>query len=373
MMFPSSLKRRVLTLKRMDVKKLLENYWGSERYIPLDNELGSMRYVKLSKSGEEITDEMLQHLHDRLIVCKGLRISVNSAPGYFQRWKRWFEEKMWPLLKEKARKFAGLYHFYLEMGIYSDAVIMFDYDSWTGNLALACLLAYGITHDIDGVLRPVSMDDPMLVYIKENSSLEFMRYRSQHAQETIQALKQKNPGRKIRVGVFGGGAEPALWVDEMSLDGVEVIIYDTNVAMKGVLEQIMEQPLEELGVDYRTEDFMKAFTDESMFGMFDLIIYNGVMSYYPEKKLEIVKGTNRLLKVGGIMFFDDILMHPDMVFGLLVRAWTASLKPEQSLEIAIEKNIKVLAEAGLVYEKRECQDVRGIHNVLVSWAVKPAA
>lgn len=358
--------------KKLDVMEWLNAYWSSKKYIALDNTIGCDKYVEQSRSGEVITDEMLQHLHDRTIVCKGLRCHSDDC-GYFDRWLKWFEEKMWPLLKKKAKELAGLYHFYMEMGIYSDAVLMFDYDAWTGNLALACLLAYGITHDIDGNLMNVRMDDPMLVYIKENSSLSFMRYRSEATQTTILKLKENNPGRKIRVGVFGGGCEPALWLNGMDLEGMEVIIYDLNAAMKGVLEQIMEQPLEELGIEYRIANFMEAFADESMAGAFDLIIYDGVMSYYPEKKMEIAKGTKHLLRAGGMMFFDDILMHPDMVFGLFVRGWTTKLVPEKSLEIAIEKNEQVFSEVGLIYEEHKCQDVRGIHNVLVNWAVKPAA
>lgn len=359
----------------------LNVYWNSEKYLPLNNKIGSTGYVKQSQSGEVITDEMLEHLHDQVIVRKGLRDNIfsygyeaaDAGEDYFSRWVAWFNEKMWPLLREKARALPGLYHFYLEHGMYSDAVIMFDYDAWTDNLATACLLAHGITHDIDGNLVPVRMDDPMLIYIKENSSLCFMRYRSTMANEEIVELKERVADRKIRIGVFGGGAEPALWLNNLDLDGMEVIIYDTNPKMKGVLEQIMGQPLEELGIDYRTESFLNAFSDESLFGTFDLIVYNGVMSYYPEKKKSIIIGSQRLLGADGKLFFDDILKHPDMVFGLLVRGWTTALKPEESLEVALEKNKEAIAEAGLVYERHECQDVREIHNVLVSWAVKKPA
>ena len=34
------------------------------------------------------------------------------------------------------------------------------------------------------------------------------------------------------------------------IDGVEFIVYDINPKMKGALEQIVEQPLEKLGIDY---------------------------------------------------------------------------------------------------------------------------
>ena len=356
------------TVRKLDVMKQLNAYWASKKYFPLNNAIGSTGYVRQSDSGEEITDEMLQHLHDRVIVCKGLRSNV--CDDDFDKWAAWFEEKMWPLLKEKAHQLPGLYHFYMEMAIYSDAVLMFDYDAWTNNLATACLLAHGITHDIDGNLMPVRMDDPMLVYIYENSSLQFMRYRSKMAQEEILRLKRSNPDKINRVGVFGGGAEPALWLDGMDLSGIEFIVYDTNPLMKGVLVQILEQPLEELGIDYRIESFINAFADTSMHDTFDLIIYNGVMSYYPEKKFDIAAGTQRLLKNGGMMLFDDILMHPDMVFGLKVRGWTVKLVPEKSLSIAIEKNRDILPGVGLVYDHYKCQEVRGIPNVLVNYAIK---
>lgn len=349
--------------------KRLNEYWESDAYIPLDDILGSRRYVELSQSGEEITDEMLQYLHDRILVYKGLRINVYHDVN-LEDWRAWFEQKFWPLLKKKARELPGLYHFYIEMAVYSDAVIMFDYDAWTGNLAMACLLAHGITHDIYGNPVPVREDDPMLVYIKENASLAFMRYRSEKTQEEIIRLKKCITERKLRVGVFGGGAEPALFLNGMDLDGIEVIIYDVNASMRGVLGQIMEQPLEELGIDYRVENMMNAYAEESLFGTFDLIVYNGVMSYYPEKKKDIALGTQRLLREGGVMLFDDILMHPDMAFARFVRGWTVQLVPEKSLEIAVEKNEQILPEAGLVYEKHEVQDVRGVHNVVVNWAIK---
>lgn len=356
----------------LDVMAAINEYWNSDRYVPLDNNIGSTGYVQQSMSGEVVTDEMLQHLHDRVVVCKGLRCHAMEH-GIFRRWVEWFDEEMWPLLKKKACEFPGLYHFYLEHGMYSDAVIMFDYDAWTDNLATACLLAHGITHDIDGNMIPIDMNDPMLIYIKENSSLQFMRYRSLKAQEEILRLKRANSGKKIRVGIFGGGAEPALWANGMNLEDIEVVIYDTNSKMKGVLEQIMGCSLEELGIDYRIQNLTAAFADESLFETFDIIVYNGVMSYYPELKQKIAEGTWRLLKVGGVMFFDDILMHPDMVFGLKVRAWTVKLVPEKTLEDAIAKNEDILPKAGLTYDHYECQKVRDIPNVLVNWAIKTAA
>lgn len=364
------------TVKKIKLSKVIDRlneYWNSPMYKDLNNEIGSMNYAKQSKSGEEITDEMLDHLYRWVLVGKGLRMHGVSDYGEYQCWKEWFDEKMWPLLRERARKLPGLYHFYLEVAVYSDAVIMFDYDAWTDNLATACLLAHGITHDIDGNLMPVEENDPMSTYIRENASLQFMRYRSEKAQEEILRLKKCHPDRKIRVGVFGGGAEPALWLNDLDLSELDVIIYDTNPVMKGMLEQILEQPLESLGVDYRIVNFMEAFEDTSLFDTFDIIIYNGVMSYYPELKLEIMEGTRKLLNVGGVMFFDDILRHPDMIFAVAVRGWTVKLVPEESLEVAIKKDTEFLAKAGLSYDHYLCQEVRGIPNVLVNYAVKTAA
>lgn len=354
---------------RLDVLGPMEEFWDGPKYRALNNNLGSKWFVDKSKSGEEFSDEEMDFIHDQILVYKGLRSNVAEVDDY-DEWSQWFETVLWPNMREKiADNHAGLGWFYLWMAKNSNAVPMFDDDAWGGNLATACLLAFGITHDIHGKLKPIDMDDPMLIYIKENSSLAFMRYRSSVARKEIIRLRDSNSDRKIRVGIFGGGAEPALWSGGL-IDGVEFIVYDINPKMKGALEQIVEQPLEKLGIDYRTDNFINAFADTSLHDTFDLIVYNGVMSYYPEKKVMIAAGTRQLLKKGGIMLFDDILMHPDMEFGLLVRCWTVKLVPELSLEAAVEKNKEALPAAGLKYDHYEYQDVRGIHNCVVNWAIK---
>lgn len=357
---------------------VLNVYWNGPTYIPLDDYLGSVKFVNATKraleSGEKKTDEELEYLYRWIIVNKGLRHRRSGKDiKEFIRWKEWFDEKMWPLLREKACEAAGLYDFYMETGARSDAVIMFDYDAWTGDLATACLLGHGITHDIDGNLIPIDEDDPMSTYIKENASLAFMRYRSKKAQKRIRQLLKLHPDRKIRVGLFGGGADPTVWLNDLDLSRIELVIYDVNPKMKGVLEQILGQSLESLGVIYETVNFMEKLKDPKLFDTFDIIIFNGVMSYAFASKPEIIKGTWNLLKVGGMIFFDDILPHPDMLFAKFVRRWTVQLIPEESLNKAIEKNTELLAKFGFTDYQHECQEVRGMPNDLVNYAVKVAA
>lgn len=351
----------------LDMMAEMEEFWNSPKYRALNNRFGSLWYTEQSKSGEKFSKEMMDHVHDQIITYKGLRSNVAEEDD-FDEWLPWFEEEFWPQMKEKVAEHPGLGWFYLQMAKFSDTVPAFDKDAWSGDLAVACLLGHGVTHDIHGKMKPIRMDDPMLIYIKENSSLCFMRFRSHIAREVIERMKVDNSDRKIRVGVFGGGAEPALWIGG-PVEGVEFIVYDTNLKAKDALEQIMEQPLEELGIDYRVDSFTNAFSDPSLHGTFDLVIYNGVMSYYPEKKVAIAAGTKQLLRKGGIMLYDDILRHPDMEFGLEVRCWTVELKPEKNLEIAVEHNKEVLAKVGLKLDHYVCQQIRGIDNVVVTWAV----
>lgn len=157
---------------------------------------------------------------------------------------------------------------------------------------------------------------------------------------------------------------------------VELVIYDTNEKMKDVLEQILGQSLESLGIVYETKNFMELFEDMALQGAFDIIIYNGVMSYYPdpEVKEKIIKGTWNLLADGGTIFFEDIILAPDMLFAALVRCWEGTgLTPEKSLEIVVEKNKKFLAEAGFVEYQYEYLEVQEAPIDLVNWAIKKVA
>lgn len=354
---------------------VLNDYWDGPMYIPLDNDLGSMKFVEATKKAQtdkiEKTDKEMMYLRRWILVNKGLRLPHDDeGKKKLAQWGEWFDKEMWPRLYENARTAKGAYDFYLETGARSDGVIMFDYDAWNGDLGMACLLAHGITHDIDGTLTPLDKGDPMSTYIKENASLAFMRFRSKKAQERIRQLLEQHPERKIRVGILGAGADPTVWLDELDLTRVEFVLYDTNPKMKGALEQILGCSVESVGATYEIVNFMEKFNDPDLFGSFDALILNGLMSYSFVSKPEVIRGAWNLLRVGGIIFFDDILPHPDMLFARFVRCWTITLVPEESLEKAIEKNTKFLAEAGFTKYGHECQEIRGIPNDLVNYAVK---
>lgn len=368
-------------VKLPEVIERLRKYWNSDRYIPLDPITGIGKYVERTiaaqKAGKTKTDAELDHLYRWIIVKKGLR-TPRTAEGnaYFSRWKKWFDENMWPLLREYARTSFGLYDFYMDLGADSDGTIMFDYDAWTGNVASACLLACGLTHDIDGNVIPIADDDPISSYIEASGCFKFMQYRPEKAQEAVIRMKLANPGRKIRVGLFGGGADPTSWLNNFDLSEIELVIYDTNPKMKAVLEQILGQSLESLGIVYETRDFFEAFRDETLYGTFDIIIYNGVMSYYPDesKKLEILVGTWNLLRVGGQICFEDIISGVDMAFAWYVRCWKGTgIVPEKDLDTAVEKNQRLLMKAKFAGYQYDYLEVNGAPIDLMNYATKAVA
>lgn len=366
--------------KLSEVINWLRKYWKSERYIPLNPVSGINKYVQMTKEAMAAkrtkTDDELNDLYRLMIVRKGLRVPhTPEGDTYFERWKAWFDENMWPLLRENARWSFGLYEFYKDIGADSDGTIMFDYAAWTGDVATACLLAHGLYRNIDGDIVSIDVDDPISSYIEGSGCFKFIQYRSGKAQEAILRVKTANPNRKIKVGVFGGGADPTVWLNAFDLSAVELVIYDTNEKMKRVLEQILGQSLESLGIIFETVDFFEKFEDPELLGTFDIIIYNGVMSYYPdpEVKAKIIKGTWNLLIDGGTIFFEDIILCIDMLFAALVRCWKredTGLTPEADLDSTIEKNKQILADAGFVDYQHDYLEVQNAPIDLVNWAIK---
>lgn len=368
-------------VKLPEVIQRLREYWNSDRYIPLNPVFGTNKYVQMTQeamaTNKTKTDEELDELYRLVVVRKGLR-TPHTAEGdaYFARWKSWFDEKMWPLLRKNASWSFGLYEFYKDTGADSDGTIYFDYAAWSGDLATACLLAHGLVRDIDGDIVPIDESDPISSYVEGSGCFKFIQYRSEKAQEAIKRVQAANPGRKIKVGVFGGGADPTVWLNNFDLSAVELVIYDTNEKMKGVLEQILGRSLESLGITFEVVDFFTKFEDQELFDTFDIIVYNGVMSYYPdpEMKKKIIKGTWKLLAVGGTICFEDIILGPDMLFAALVRCWAGTgLTPEKSLDIAVAKNKEILAEAGFEGYQHEYLEVQGSPIDLVTCAVKKAS
>lgn len=201
----------VQAARRVELTEVFDRlceYWNSDRYIPMDPVIGTNAYVERTlaarKAGQKKTEAELDYLYRWIIVKKGLR-TPRTAEGneYFARWRKWLDEKMWPLLREHARNSFGLYDFYMDVGADSDGTIYFDYAAWSGDLATACLLAYGLVRDIDGKIIPIADDDPISTYVEGSGCFRFMRYRSQKAQDVILRVMAANPGKKIKVGVFG--------------------------------------------------------------------------------------------------------------------------------------------------------------------------
>lgn len=329
----------------LDVVEKAEAFVQSGRFTDLDRHCVHQRFLELSKAGGEVSEQMLQHIHDRQLNHFG---ATAASDEEFERQREAFEQKVWPVIRPLMQHNPGMAQFMLEHGVDSQFVAQFLYDVQK-NQGVSILLGHGIGHTVtDELVEVLPTDNAFAFY--HDASFGIFRFRAKLAQEELEKTVQasEGPSAPKRVLFLGGGADPTLYARRIKLGKhyQKIVVYDNDPKMRYYLSRIMGS-LSAAGIDYRIGNIDDVLRDESQFGQYDLVCLLGVAAYYADRPQFLFGGIYDLLKPGGRVIFDVQSMHPVLAFDVFVLGWPTTMHVEKNIEAAIQVSQLNCENAGL--------------------------
>lgn len=160
---------------------------------------------------------------------------------------------------------------------------------------------------LDGEFMMVPIDDP--AYILGASEPIFRTVRSRTA---LHELLQAELGEDALVVALGAAMLPEQRHFGWQERGIKqrVIAYDNAPGTAECLKLVFpDKPLADYGIEYRFEDFHKAFEDPELQGKVDLVGMEGCLSYYKDETVDILTKVANLLRPGGHFCGEVELKH----------------------------------------------------------------
>lgn len=263
-------------------------------------------------------------------------------------------DTIWPRMRALIRKNPGLAKFMREYGVHSRFFLQFLYHVPQASSLGA---AFGEGHDMSGVYTQIPQSDLMYRFSAQDEMFVWLRRRTKMVQDQL---------KKSKSALFiGAGSLPELRRYDFPLGQTKqkIVGYDSNLELRAHLAEVFPKPLADYGVDYHFEPFDVAFGDKKNWGQYDLVVANGVLSYYTkhaqlEKMLKNMKLMLADSKTSMIMF-DLQLMQMELIRDAVVLNWRTKpqIKPEKSLQVAVRKVKKACAKVGLQVVKCEFNNI----------------
>lgn len=356
---------------------LLENVWSNKRpedFCDIDNSIldeerfphegawdYSVKYILLALAQKavhaRIARKKIEKFHEQAV--KRLRILAEKDPDLDAHEAVRGFEKTWPKLSQMLREPA---FYYCVKRFCMNSAFLYTYFVELSGYASALEMAMGYSIDITGRYRRIpECDGAYEMAVLEptfRSFLERIWFSQQMMLRKARELgwrpdmteEEKKQCRRVKVLFLGGGMLPQLRMYELCPETVsemfDITVYDKDPKMPEYLDMVFDKPIEEYGIKYHFEDFDKAFKDGRNYNDYDIVIAEGVMSYYktPEQTAYMLNGAYLMLKNNGIFVHDLQILEPSMLRCVLALAWRdTGLNPDLKAEKAIER-IKTAAD-----------------------------
>ncbi len=331
----------------LDVIEKAEAYARSGRFLDLNRACVHERLSALAKSGQEVPDALLQHIHDQQLNFLGA--TAESVEEFWQQ-EEAFEKDIWPAVRPLLKQNAGAAQLMLEYGVHSRFVATFLCDIQRAQ-GVSLLLGHGIGHTVTDELVELSPTDGAFAFYHD-ASFGIFRLRAKLAQGEMYKAK--------RILFLGGGADPALYARRYPLGELDqrIVLYDNDPQMRSYLEEIVG-PLDPLNVEYRVDSIQNVLYDQSQFGQYDLVCLLGVAAYFSTQPEVLFDGVYKLLAPGGKLVFDLQFYHPVLAFDVLVLGWPTTMHVEDSEAAARLVAQQYCANSGLrvLWQKTEDPDL----------------
>lgn len=296
-----------------------------------------------------VSKRSLQHIYDELLTHCAL---VDDAKQFDL--DKLGLDAIWPQMKAIIRKNPGLAKFMREYGVHSRFFLQFLYHVPQASSLGA---AFGEGHDMSGKYTRIPKNDLMYRFSAQDEMFVWIRRRTKLVQEQMYNAKS--------VLFIGAGSLPELRRYDYPLDQLKqrIVGYDSNLQLMGHLQEVFAKPMEDYGIEYHFETFDKAFADKRNWGQYDLVVANGVLSYYTKHKQLVRMLKNMKLMMGqnkvSLMMFDLQLMQMELIRDAVVLNWKTKpqIKPEKSLQSAMRKVRKACDKVGLKVVKCEFNNI----------------
>lgn len=318
------------------------------------------------------TEAQVQRVYDDLI-----RYTRQHYKGDMQKAIQAIDDG-WPKVKALLLNNAGLISYFNDYG--SKSLGFYRFIQLVPR-AVAIESAFGFGYRNDGVYGTFRGDYPMScsgvaepIFVE----LRWRDYRSQAViREELELYRSGKKKQKPRVISLGAGLLAEFRKFGFTLDDIrdlDIIACDMDKALLPDLDTVC---MHDFGVKFSQTGIKMFFCDADeicdnpeLWGTADVVLMDGVLSYYPKFKdmRQKVAKAMRLLKPRGKLACDLQVMHLTLIRCVIVFCWISSMVPELSAGRALKKMRKICRDLGVEIVRSEVDPRNdkpvGVHFVL---------
>ena len=269
-------------------------------------------------------------------------------------------DKMWGFIKPMVKNNSALAQFIIDYGGAESNYFFPWLKSVATSPSEALEMAYGAGYGVDGKwCNQVPEEDNISDFIHNVPTFVFQRERQLQMADLVTWAKEKGTSN-APTKVVDLGAGRMAWSRyhgfKFNSDVLKIIAVDKDTTVEP--DKLFENP-EALNIKYERFDILPWLTTTTEVDV-DLIMLGGVASYFPLPAFTeaIIKPVYKILKTGGVFFFDLQLDCPQYVWTIKLFDWP-ELQLEKSAGEAIAKveNIRrQLWESGIRFSAEYAVD-----------------
>lgn len=327
-----------------------------KRYPAMDHKEFSWKYVQT-----ELTAKLL----NRKVSIADTELARRALENYLRDYtKRTGEDlaaymdglaRIWPGMQRRMVAHPALYQYVMDFAVRSPTLLNFM--SWVP-CSETMENAFGYGYDIAGRYGPLPLDDVAFYWSLREPVLSGIRQRVYYAQDKIEQMMKPildgHRGEPLKILFVGAGRLPELRRRSYPTEFFrhqEIVAVDEDKGIWDNLDELFvythHQPVADLGITYCNKSIAEFVRDPKWNGYFDLIVMQGVMSYYQDKTqtTHMLRDLRSLLKVGGEIVMDLQLFHISLLRCKFALDWntTPPLSPDMSDKSA-EKRIRATCQ-----------------------------
>lgn len=373
---------------RVNPNEFIEQYRNDfRRYPRMDNRTYFVKYVKTALRSKvtrrKVTAQEIDDAKRKLL--KYLRTYTGDDAEY----ALYVEglDKIWDNLARRMKKSPAVLEYVLDFATRSPSLANF---MWWVPCSETMENARGYGYDIAGRYGRLDVDDVAFYWSLRTPVLAGICLRIQYAQDIIESwlerFKKKKANRPLRVLFVGAGRMPELrsynakveWFDEL-----EIVAVDEDRGVRSNIDELFQyqygKTLEELGFVWvertMTEAQVQAIAAEKHAkhryynmsidefkkkpeynGYFDIIIMDGVMSYYRKNTPAMLASIRSLMQDEGQLVIDlqilNLLVDMSLLQHKVALDWNTvpQLDPDFSAKAAYKRIGKACEMVGLTMD-----------------------
>ncbi len=358
-----------------------------ERFPRMDNATYFMKYViialKARLTGRRVSDREIFAAKRQLLSY--LRREAKNTEEY-ALYEKGLEE-IWDNIATRMRRNPAVLEYFLDFA--TKSVSLANFMSWVP-CSETMENARGYGYDIAGRYGQLDLDDIAFYWSLRTPVLAEICLRIQYFQEVLETmmieLERKSPGEKLRLEIVGAGrlAELRSYAAELDwFNNLEIIAIDEDSGVRSNIDDLFrykyQSSLEELGFIWADRSMSEAQIDElakqrnakhryynmsfdefrkksEYNGYFDLILCDGIMSYYKRSTSAMLSHLRTTMKDSGKLIFDLQILNLPGDMSLLQHKealnWETvpRLDPDFSVNGAYKRIQKACDAAGLAME-----------------------